>query len=184
MPFKSNSLSNISSVLECKELILNTSLVINVDDTLSCVRKEIDTDKFKTWLNANLNKFQSKDNPNTYFKKSFETEYNKGTFDLKIQIPNTQVLISAIREKGIAISNNDSAFLSVLYDYLLNYLKVDRQVLIDLNRNLIDYLQEGQTFNHYKQYLKKSKTLRNFKIEWDCLEDKAKLLIKCWEEML
>ena len=184
MPLNSNNLSNIHSVLECKELIINTSLAINVDDTLSCVRKEIDTEKFKTWLSANLTKFKSKDNPNTYFKKSFETEYNKGTFDLSIQIPNTQVLINAIREKGIKMSNNDSAFLSVLYDYLLNNLKVDRQVLIDLNRHLIDYLQEGQSFNQYKDYLKRSKTLRSYKIEWDYLEEKTKILIKCWEEML
>ena len=186
-----NILHNQNDCLyECKrivrECVSSSSLNINCDDILNCIHEEIDTDKFNSWLSYNLNTFKSKTNQHSYFKKSFLIELEKGTFKKVIvnYIPNTQPFINALREHGCCVLADDSAYLFIVWDRLLNKYKVPSNIAEDLNNKILNYLDVNSNFEDYKTLLIKSKTLAPYKVDWDEIDKDAKAYIAEWDKML
>lgn len=177
-------------ICNCKELVRecidNSSLNINCDDVVACIHEEIDVEKFKTWFQFNLDKFKSKTNQNTYFKKSFLNELEKGTFEyIRLHyIPNTQPFINDLRNKGICVLANDCAYLFVIWDNLINYCKVPVDVARELNRKILNYLTPNNNFEDYKALLRKSKTLSTYNIDWNKVEDETNKFIADWNKTL
>ena len=184
--------TNYSNVclIECKEIlrrcIVSSSLNINCDEILTHIQEEIDTDKFDSWLQFNLETFKSKTNQTSYFKKSFLNELNKGTFKKEhlYFLPNTQPLINAMRDKNITILADETAYLYVMWDYLLNIKKIDEKTCVELNNKVITYMHDGQTFSDYKKLLKNSKTLKEYGVDWELIDQKAQEYIGGWNNIL
>lgn len=166
--------------------ISNSNLKVNCDDILSCIHEEIDTDKFSSWLSFNLDNFKSKTNQASYFKKSFLNELDKGTFKLvKIHyLPNTQPLINEMRERNMMILAEDSAYLYVMFDYLLNVKKIDINTISLLNRKVLSYMSDDQTFADYKKLLKSANTLKPYNVEWELIDKQTTELNEKWNMML
>ena len=184
--------TNYSNVclIECKEIvrkcIVSSSLNINCDEILTYIQEEIDTDKFDSWLQFNLETFKSKTNQASYFKKSFLNELSKGTFKKEhlYFLPNTQPLINAMRDKNITILADETAYLYVMWDYLLNIKKIDEKTCVELNNKVITYMHDGQTFSDYKKLLKNSKTLKEYGVDWELIDQKAQEYIGGWNNIL
>ena len=182
------TLSN-DMLCKCKEIIcerINSScLNINVDDILNCVHEEIDSNKFNSWFDYNLQTFQNKQNQTSYFKKAFINELNKGTFKVEeiTYIPNTQEFINELRLNGMVLLADDTVYLSVLWEELLNTYKMPEDAARELNRNIINYKPE-QTFSEYKELIKKSNTIKALNVDWNLIEQKAAKLNMSWDELL
>ena len=182
-----NIYSNDCNCMNCKEIvhthILKSSLNIDCDDILKCIHEEIDTDKFKSWFNFNLDNFKSKTNQASYFKKAFINELKKGTFKLtKIEyIPNTQVLVNEMRHRGIIINADDIVWLNVVWEYLLGKMDIDDCVI--LNNSILDYMKTDE-FREYKELLTKSKTLKQYEIDWNFISTKTATEIQEWNSLL
>lgn len=183
---KDNVYSN-DLLLECKELIRkcvsNSCLKVNCDEILTCVHEPIDTDKFESWLSFNLETFKSKTNQSSYFKKSFVNELNKGTFTIsKVEyIPNTQELINQMREKIVLLAD-DTAYLTVLWDYMLNDKKIELSTCKKLNQQVIVYMTG--TFEDYKSLLKRSNTLKPYNVDWELIDKRTAEYINSWNQTL
>ena len=184
IPNQNNCLFELKRTLG--ECATTSCLNINVDEILNCVHEDIDTDKFKGWLEYNLDKIKSKTNQTSYLKKSFQIEQSKGTFKKEPQIeylPNTQPLLNALREKGISVSYVQSAYISVLFDYLLNTLKINKDTLTTLNHQILDYMKPNQCCDDYIKFIKKSKVIKKLDIDWNYIDEKSKKELEAWEEM-
>lgn len=177
----------MKDVIECKNriqnIIIKSSLNINCDEILIHIHEPIDVDKFESWLNYNLDKFKSKTNQASYFKKAFTNELEKGTFKLiKLNyLPKTQVLINELRDKGVVILADDSAYISVLWAELLNTYKVPSELAIRINRQAVN---QADNFNAYKTLVKSSAELVNYNVDWKEIDRKTLIYINGWNKTL
>ena len=187
---ESNNIYSNVCMNDLKEIIRvcisNSNLKVNCDEILSCIHEEIDPDKFSSWLSFNLDNFKSKTNQASYFKKSFLNELDKGTFKLvKIHyLPNIQPLINEMRERNMMILAEDTAYLYVMFDYLLNAKKIDINIISLLNRKVLSYMSDDQTFADYKKLLKSANTLKPYNIEWELIDKQTTEFNEQWNLML
>ena len=182
-----NEMNNITNCITViKGIISNSCLNISCDDIPIYVREEIDTDKFKTWFDYNLDKFKDKSNQNQYFKKSFANELSKGTFTLNkvYYVPATEPMVNELRSKGIVLLADDTAYLYTMWEELLNHYKVPRDVCVQINRYAINNLIITSDFNHYKKLVKESALLVNYKVDWAAINKKTSDFIAKWNETL
>lgn len=145
---------------------------------------DFDENEFNGWLLEN--DIESKVNPSAYVKKAFKEQLDKGTFKSKPKVeylPNTQELINEMREKGICILADESVWVSELFNYLLNDLKLDSSVLKELNHKVLDYMKTKE-FSEYKDLLRKSKALSLYPIDWKHIETRTQNEILKWNELL
>ena len=183
-------MNNENELNKCKlvvrDIIIKSNLNVSCDEVLTRIHEEIDTDKFSSWLNYNLDKFKSKTNQASYFNKAFANELDRGTFTLvKLQyLPNTQPLINELRSKGIVLLADDTAYLYVMWDQLLNYTKIPFNVATEVNRQAIDSLGISDTFESFKKSVKNSKLLKDYRIDWDNIELKTIVFISQWNKTL
>ena len=179
-----NELKNCKLVVS--KLINNSNLNISCDEITSHIREEIDTDKFSSWLNYNLDKFKSKTNQASYFKKAFVNELERGTFTLvRVQnIPTTQPLINELRNKGIVLYADDTAYLYVLWEQLINYYKIPYDLAKEINRQAINSLGISDTFDTFKKLIKNSTLLKGYRIDWENIELKTIVFISQWNKTL
>lgn len=184
-----NNVSNVC-IVDSKEFVRkcvnNSFLKVNVDEILECVCEEIDTDKFESWFKFNLQTFISKTNQTSYFKKALTNEIQKGSFKVNHieYLPSIQPFINALKDKGIVVLADDSGYLSVLWEELFDKYKVSVDVACKLNRQILEYMKPGQTFADYKELLKKSNTLKPYRIIWEEIDEKANQFNEKWNEML
>lgn len=146
---------------------------------------DFDEKEFISWLE--ISDIKNKINPSGYVRKAFKEQFDKGTFRPKPKVyyvPNTEELINQLRDKGICVSANESAFMYVLWLDLINENNVPLEKAKKLNNKIIEYMKEGQSFNDYKELLKKSKTLKPYNLDWEVIEQKVEKFIKDWDKTL
>ena len=179
-----NELNNCKLIVS--KLINNSNLNISCDEITAHIHEEIDTDKFSSWLNYNLDKFKSKTNQASYFKKAFVNELERGTFTLvKVEhLPNTQPLINELRSKGIVVLADDTAYLYVMWNQLLNLTKIPLDLAVKVNRQAINSLGISDNFETYKKLIKNSTLLKNYRIDWENIELKTIVFISNWNKTL
>ena len=184
-----NNVSNVC-IVDSKEFVRkcvsNSFLKVNVDEILECVCEEIDTDKFESWFKFNLQTFISKTNQTSYFKKALTNEIQKGSFKVNHieYLPSIQPFINALKNKGIVVLADDSGYLSVVWEELLDKYKISVDVACKLNRQILDFMKPGQAFADYKELLKKSNTLKPYGIVWEEIDEKANQFNEKWNKML
>lgn len=174
-------------LFECKELlrecVSSSSLNINCDDITNALHEEIDVDKFKTWLERNINTFKTKQNIQSYFNRAFFKELDKGTFKLEQQAVEVATLSTALRNKGVKVTSSDTAYIEIMWQEIVRLGMTEEQA-INLNHKIVDYMKEGQTFQDYIGLVKKSKALEGYKIDWNKIEVKYQKAIEKWDRVL
>lgn len=174
-------------LIVCKEQICacisNSSLNINCDDITSMLTQEIDVNKFKAWFESNLNYFKTKTNPNSYFKKAFISELNKGRFKLEEKVIDTSTLTKAMRDKGIEVLSNDTAYIEIMWlEIIKQGMSVD--AIVELNHKIIGYMEKGQKFADYVYLVKRSNAIKAYNIDWDKIQKHYEEEISEWDKML
>lgn len=179
-----NELNNC--VTDIRKYITNSCLNINCDDIVTHIHEPIDTDKFKTWFDYNLDKFKNKSNQNQYFKKAFENELTKGTFTLnKVHyLPNTEPLINELRGKGITLLADDTAYIYTLWEELLNHYKIPEDICFQINKDAVSKFTITSDFKHYVKLIQTSSLLKDYKIDWEDIKHKAVAFNQKWNETL
>lgn len=145
---------------------------------------DFEEETFNEWLI--IKDIEHKNNPSAYLRSCFKKELEKGTFKPKAKvnyIPNTQVLINAMRDKGICVMANDSVWLAVVWEHLL-WLEIDFKECQELNHKILDYMNENKSFDTYKKLLMNSNSLKKYDINWALLEEKVKIKILGWDKYL
>lgn len=146
--------------------------------------ENFDEKEFVSWLS--LADVESKNNPSGYVRSCFKKELEKGTFQPKAEvryIPKTQELINAIRDKGICVLADESVWLSVVWEYLL-WKEIDLNTCIRINHEVLDKLDNSNSFNDYKEQLMNSPLLKPYQINWKLVEEKVKIKILGWNKYL
>ena len=161
--------------------------VINyINGTLKTTNEDdFEEETFNEWLI--IKDIEHKNNPSAYLRSCFKKELEKGTFKPKAKvdyIPNTQVLINAMRDKGICVMSNDSVWLAVVWEYLINFKEIDFKECQELNHKILAYMNENKSFEEYKKLLMNSNSLKKYDINWALLEEKAKQEILGWDKYL
>ena len=181
-----NTYSN-NSLDVCKEQIRtyinNSSLKVNSDDIVSVLTQEIDVRKFKDWLDRNENYISTKEFQHNYFKKAFMNELSKETFKADPVTIETLSLIKAMRIKGIKVTSNSNLYLESMTAEAYRS-GMSAEDINDLNRRIIVYMKEGQTFDDYVALFKKSNSVKSYKIDWQTVEDKYQKSLATWNEVL
>ncbi len=160
--------------------------VINYIDEITkrASSSDFDEKSFLNWLVEY--DIGNKSNPSAYVKACFKKELDRGTFKPKPQvlyIPNTQVLINELREKGIAILADDSVWLNIVWEHLLNFKEGNLSELQQLNHKILKFMKTKE-FSEYKELLMNSNTLKQYNINWKLLEMKVVARIKDWNSIL
>jgi len=182
-----NTNNSNDCLFECKELmrkhISSSSLNINCEDTLSVLTEEIDVDKFKAWFDRNINTFKSKQNIQTYFNRAFHKELEKGTFKLEEVGWNATTLFQALRERGVKVIQDDTCYICVMWEAYAR-VGVKIETVQELNHKIVDFMKEGQTTQDYIDIVKKSKTLSEYNIDWDKVQETYEKEIAEWHRIL
>lgn len=180
-----NTYSN-DCLYDCKELIRkhisSSSLNINCEDIISVLYEPIDTDKFKAWLDRNINTFKTKQIIQPYFKKAFIAELNKGSFKVESKVVDCTSLIQALRDSDVKVLSNDTLYLNVLWSIIIRKGMTEEQAK-DLNRKIIAYLKKGQTFADYIELVKNSKALKPYEIDWAKVQTEYEIEEERWNKL-
>jgi len=161
--------------------------VINYINGILTMTKEEDFSEevFNDWLV--IKDIEQKNNPNAYLKSCFKKELDNGTFKPKAivnYVPNTQVLINALRDKGVCVLADESVWLSVVWQNILNNNYLSIEECVELNRKILMYMRTATSFNQYKRLLMNSNTLKQFNINWDLINIKAQMVTGEWDKLL
>lgn len=181
--------TNYSNVclFDCKEKVRehvsSSCLNIDCDDILNALTEEIDVNKFEAWFDRNINNFKTKQNIQTYFKRAFISELNKGTFKLNEISVDMSQLVSAMRGKGIKVLSDDTCYLELMWLEIVRK-GMPIEAIQQLNRKVIDYMHSGQTFADYVSLIKKSNAVKPYDIDWDKVEAQSKAELEWWTRML
>lgn len=186
MEQKSTNNSN-DCLLNCKELIRkhvsSSSLNVSCDEIINALTEEIDIEKFKAWYDRNIDYFKTKQNIQPYFNKAFLKELNKGTFEKKREIWNGVTLFQALRERGVKVIPDDTCYICIMWGaYQDAGIKIEE--VQQLNHKIVDYMKEGQTSQDYIEFVKKSKALQAYHIDWDKVQEEYEVEIAEWHRIL
>ena len=195
-----NSNCNCIELKEVLRAYATTScLKIDCDDTIKCVREEVDIEKFKNWFEYNLEKFKSKTNQSSYFKKSFITELEKGTFkplpkvykkysDSELLCSVLPTLYKHLGAFGIDMANgfgDETFFVENLQIYIIQKKILSIDELNELNDRVMSYITslESPKLTDYRIYIKKAQALKD-KVNWAEVERIEKKERKAFDELM
>ena len=143
----------------------------------------LDTQKVAGWL-AERN-LAYKNNPIAWLKKVFIEELNKGTFDKVERHCAIHPFLVELNKRKIAVLENADAYLSTMFDYLINNDIITERELIEFNNKALDYLaSQNKTTNDFIYLWKKSKVSKERNIDWATIDDLADQLVKKHIELL
>ena len=176
-----------NELIACKEqlcaCIKESSLNIDCDDIKNTLTGEIDIAKFKKWFETNLSYFKTKQNPNSYFKKAFITELQKGRFDIDAIVIDTSTLIRALRKKGIEVLSDDTAYVEIMWlEIIKQGMKIED--IVKLNHKILDYMKSGQSFQDYVNLVRKSNAIKGYSIDWDKIQKDYEEELELWDKNL
>lgn len=178
---------NMNELNECKEqlraCITESSLNIDADDIVETLTEPINLTKFTAWFASAQNIIKTKTNQHSYFKKAFISELNRGRFKQEQIVVETTTLATALRNKGITVSGDDTAYLQVMWQEILR-AGMPADAATELNHKVIEYMTKGQSFTDYVDLLKKSNALKAYKINWELIKKEYDQIIEEWEKML
>lgn len=183
---KNTDMSNVCIDMckeEVREHVSSSCLNIDVEDITSVLYEPIDIDKFKAWFDRNLSTFKTKQIIQPYFKRAFLNELNKGTFKEEKIALDTTSLVNTMREKGIKVSNDDPLYLEIMWEEIFK-AGIKDEVAVNLNRHVIDYMEQGQDFQMYLYYIKHNNGLRGLTIDWDKIDSEYQRQLKVWKIIL
>ena len=146
--------------------------------------EDFDNEVFEEWLITK--DIESKNNPNAYIKSCFKKELDNGTFKPKAVVdylPNTQELVNALRDNGVIVLVEDTDWLNVAWWHILNKEKLPIEECKKLNRNILGYMKTKE-FDEYKNLLMNSNTLKPLKLDWELIENEARVAHKHWLELM
>lgn len=147
--------------------------------------EEFDEEMFVEWLK--VNDIEHKNNPNGYIKSCFKKELDRGTFRGRAivkYVPNTQVLINEMRDRGICVLADDSVWLGVIWGHLINFQSLSMSQCRSLNQKILNYMGDSKSFSDYKKLLKNSQALKPLNINWEALEAVVEFEITKWNKTL
>lgn len=144
---------------------------------------------FNKWVDDNY--IKTKNNPNAYVRKIFQKELEKGTFMSnapKIEyVPNCTLLFNAMRENGIEVIPNDTLYIQLLENYLLDKKILTPDELIENNHGGIKYLLDKikePTSSDFINAFKRSKMLKGKQIDYEWIASIYEKQLKEWNELL
>ena len=148
-----------------------------------------DLEIFNKWVNDNY--IKTKNNPNAYVRKIFQKELEKGTFmnnTPKIEyVPSCTLLFNAMREKGIKVIPNDTLYIQIFENYLLDKKILTPDELIENNHGgikfLLDKIKEP-TSTDFINAFKRSKMLKGKTIDYEWIASIYGKQLKEWNELL
>ena len=156
-----------------------SSNVINYINEIVHDLTDFDENRFFKWLvDKNI---AYKTNPSNYVKACFQAELENGTFskvDIEF-IPAIQPMLNFMRDKGIKINIDDTAFISVVNEYMLNEAQMTQVEVATLNRQIIDWIltRENPSSSDYVRGIKKANALKDKNMNWELIDSKAQFLI-------
>lgn len=165
---------------------INDITITYINGLLTMTDDEIfDEEVFQDWL---LQKdIEHKNNPSAYLRSCFKKELDNGSYKPKVKlnyVPNTQVLINELRNRGICVLADDTVWLNVVWKHLINWQGINIKDCVELNHKILDYMGDSKSFEDYKKLLIGSKTLKKYEINWNLLDEKVKMEILGWEDYL
>jgi len=180
---------NMNELNVCKEqlraCISESSLSVNSNDIVSTLTEPISLTKFTAWFASAQNIIKTKTNQHSYFKKAFMNELNKGTFEqehIEVTIETT-TLIKLMRDKGIEIMSNDTAYIEIMQLELYK-AGLNAKTLNELSENIIDSMKKGQKAIDYVELIKSHPLIKSYKVDWERIQNKYVAEINKWTEML
>lgn len=188
---ETNNYSN-DCLFDCKErvreCVSSSSLNISCDDITNALHEEIDVDKFKTWLERNINTFKTKQDIQSYFNRAFFKELDKGTFKLakKVEVERVVEVTSlslALREKGIEVLGNHTCYIEIMWQHIIR--KGMKEIdAIELNHEIVGGMKSGQTVKDYIALVKKHIKLKGYKVDWEAINKEYQVAIDEWTRIL
>lgn len=143
----------------------------------------LDTQKVAGWLAERNLAF--KGNPIAWLKKVFIEELNKGTFDKVERHCAIHPFLVELKRQDIAVKENADAYLSTMFDYLINNGIITDKELVEFNNKALDYLaKKSKTTDDFIELWKKSRVSRERNIDWEAIENLTNQLIKKHIELL
>lgn len=174
-------LSNELSKYDCDEFHIYT--LIELIHPLLVKPREISKAKVLAWLAEKNLAFKS--NPVAFLKKAFVEELNKGTFDKGGQHCYLPPLLNALEKHGIKVIKQDTEYMSIMFDYLINQEIMTNQELIEFNHKAIKYLaNKGMTTSEFITLWKKSKIGKERQINWVEIDHLAEQQQEKWVELI
>lgn len=144
---------------------------------------------FNKWVDDNY--IKTKNNPNAYVRKIFQKELEKGTFTNNTPaieyVPNCTLLFNAMRENGIKVIPNDTLYIHLLENYLLDKKILTPDELIENNHGGIKYLLDKikePTSTDFINAFKRSKMLKGKTIDYEWIARIYDKQLKEWENLL
>ena len=178
---------NMNELNVCKEqlraCITESSLNIDADDIVNILTEPINLTKFTAWFASAQNIIKTKTNQHSYFKKAFISELSRGRFKQEQIAVETITLATALRNKGIIVSGDDTAYLQVMWQHILG-AGLPADTATELNHKAIDYLKKGQSFSDYVNLFKNGKALLPYKIDWNRIQSEYQSILKEWDKIL
>lgn len=139
-------------------------------------------DTFAEWL-AKVD-VENKNNPSGYLRSCFKKELDKGTFKPKAivnYVPSVQPLINELRNKGIVVLADDTSWLKIVWEHIVNFKEINLNIVEPLNRKIVASVK---TFAEYKEKLINAEELKPYDINWKLLEERVKIEILGWNKYL
>ena len=165
--------------------IIYSSLNIECDDIVMRIDEELDISKLESWLGRITDTIKTKTNIKTYFRKAFTNELKAGTFKVEHEqvkvgyLPAVQPLLNAMRDKGYVLLADDTAYMTTMFEELLNTYEIPNKELVKLNNRLLDRCAD------YTEYVEQLKIeLTGYKINWAEIKHKAEVYIATWNWVL
>lgn len=144
---------------------------------------------FEKWVDDNY--IKTKNNPNAYVRKIFQKELEKGTFTNNTPaieyVPNCTLLFNAMRENGIEVIPNDTLYIQLLENYLLDKKILTPDELIENNHGGIKYLLDKikePTSTDFINAFKRSKMLKGKQIDYEWIASIYDKQLKEWNDLL
>lgn len=139
-----------------------------------------DINRFEHWINQNH--IKDKTNPNTYVKKVFASELEKGTFTPVKEIISIEPLLMGLRSHKVHIIQEDTTYLDVLVTYLISNKLF---TIKELNITLYKIIEHNDFYSsrEFIKALKSSKAIKDLPIDWDFIESTYKERIEEWNNL-
>ena len=144
---------------------------------------EIDFDKFKVWFDENKDKIANAYNRQRYFNTAFKDQMKKETFMAKGLVAECNTLVKVMRERGIVVTKDDCLYISIMWNYIFAQGMTENQAC-NLNHKVLEYMEDGQTFNDYLGLIKRSNAIKPFNIDWDKVQSDYEKELATWTVML
>ena len=136
-----------------------------------------DFEKIEDWLSKKNLPYKS--NPIAFLEKAFIEELEIGTFEITPKVCDIHGLIIALAENAIAVKENASCYLSVMFNYLINEGYASQEEIVNANHKAVELLaKKGKTTDDFIELWKKSKLCKERGVAWGEIDKKAKIIVQ------